>query len=375
MIDSRPMKRLVAICVLALAQLCWAADGHRPRIGMFWSPADIASEPLANIARHDVIVMSIQELGLHWRYAPWPALSETIDQNSIMTARSNLLGIKRLNPHAIVCFEVYFFEDLENHYPPDSPWWLRDERGQRVQFFPGAYRMDLNNEDYVMHVARRIRAINDAAPQAGIFLDNVHLEGKAGWIKLLEEVRQTCKPTLKLLVNAGWKSRNMEWIAPYVNGFEFEDAVSHVDDGDTEAFYSRIAELDKLTRRPLMSVNEVYGPRDDTQRMLREYIRTLVYTDAAFLYADSTHGHKHGWHAIWDAQLGDALDAAVVPAAGALADRKFEHGRVLWLPASARQARRVELGERMIDAVSGACVTAVTIESGSGVILLSSPSP
>ena len=35
--------------------------------------------------------------------------------------------------------------------------------------------------------------------------------------------------------------------------------------------------------------------------MKRELVRTLVYTDAHFLYADSTYGHRHNWWPEWDA--------------------------------------------------------------------------
>ncbi len=342
---------------------------YRPRIGMFWSPADVPSEPMANLARHDIIVLSIQTLDLHWTYAPWPALSQTIDQNSILAARANLLRIRSLNPNAIVCFEVYFFEDIHNHYPPSSPWWLRDEAGKRVQFWPGAYRMDLGRDDYVMHVARRIKAVHKAVPQAGIFIDNVHMEGKQGWLKLLNELRRDC-PSLRVMVNAGWKSKDLEWIAPLVNGFQFEDAVSHVEDDDTEAYYARIAALDKLTLEPLMSVNEVYGPRRDTDRMRREYVRTLVYTDMAFLYADSTHGHKHEWYDLWEVDLGEAMEEIRTPTKAKLAARRFANGTAYWLPADASRNISIQLPQPMQRVRDGSIVRKLMLAPGDGEIVV-----
>lgn len=349
-----------------------AAPPH-PRIAMFWSPAEAMGKPLFNLARHDVIVMGMGKLGLDRVPHRWPAMREGIDLKTIPHALKKLFRIRRVNPRAVVLVEVYFFEEHARGYPPDHPWWLRDADGKRVQFWPGAYQMNLGKAQYVAHVARRIAAVHDAmGDSVGIFLDNLRFDetAKAGWLSLLKQVRKTCGPNMPILVNAGWDSNDLAWVAPLVNGIQYEDAVHHAPDGDTEAFYARVAKFDKLTRAPRISVNEVYGKREDTERMLREYVRTLVYTDAAFLYADSTHGHKHRWYDVWDAPLGKPLDEPIAPKPGQLARRRYANGMVLWLPASAKRPRTISLGEPIVDAVTGKQVESADLKPDSGAVLL-----
>ena len=160
---------------------------------MLWSPADLPAEPWANIARHDVIVVGMGRLGLKWADRRFPATSETIEATTIAAARENLGRIKRINPAATVLCEVLFFEENVGGYPPDHRWWLRDSRGAKKSFWPGANLMNLSNGRYVAHVARRIEAVYRASGEtAGVFLDNLRFDkvSKRAWLSLLKD---TCR--------------------------------------------------------------------------------------------------------------------------------------------------------------------------------------
>ncbi len=190
-------------------------------------------------------------------------------------------------------------------------------------------------------------------PLAGIFFDNLRFtpESKAAWINLLKKVRSACGDDMPILVNAGWSSTDLAWVAPYVHGIQFEDAIHHLADKarDTEQFYARVAKFDALVRRPSISVNEVYGKRTSVMGRTRELMRTLVYTNVAFLWADSTHGHKHAWHPEWNLPLGEPASEPAAPSPGKLARRDFTGGTVLWLPASAKAPQTVK-GKKLIKA-------------------------
>ena len=349
------------------------AAGGCPRIAMLWSPAEAGRGQWARIARHDVIVLGIGRIALKWTPNKFPALAETIDPATVAKARENLRRLKRLNPSAVVLCEVYFFEEKVAGYPPDHRWWLRNKRGEKQQFWPGTHRMDITRDDYIAHVAGRIAAVHKATGgAAGIFLDNLRFDrpSKVGWLKLLRRVRMARGWRMPIMVNAGWSSDDLAWIAPHVNGIMYEDAVAHTKDGDTEAFYGRVAAIDRLLARPRISVNERFGRRGDAGRMRRELLRTLVYTDMSFLYSDSTVGHRHGWFAEWDAPLGRAVAPPPRPAAGKLARREFTGGTVLWLPASAKAPARVALPRPMRDAIAGGMVRSATVAPGSGAILV-----
>ncbi|MFW6133357.1 MAG: hypothetical protein ACOC8F_05620, partial [Planctomycetota bacterium] len=70
---------------------------------MLWSPADADDEsPWAAIARHDVIVVGPEALGLQWRYTKHRGLAEAFDADSVKLARRNLRLIHELNPRAVV---------------------------------------------------------------------------------------------------------------------------------------------------------------------------------------------------------------------------------------------------------------------------------
>ena len=348
-----------------------------PRIAMLWSPGQVGRGRWARIASHDVIVLGIGRIGLKWTPSKFAALAETIDPATVAKARENLRRLERLNPSAVVLCEVYFFEQKIGGYPPDHRWWLRNKRGEKQQFWPGTHRMDIARDDYIAHVAGRIEAVHKATGgEAGIFLDNLRFDrsSKAAWLKLLRRVRMACGWRMPILVNAGWASDDLAWIAPHVNGIMYEGAVAHTKDGDTEAFYGRVAATDRLLVRPRVSVNERFGPRGDAGRMRRELLRTLVYTDMSFLYSDSTVGHHHGWFPEWDAPLGRGAGAPPRPAKGKLARREFAGGTVLWLPASAKAPARVALPRPMRDAIAGGIVRSVTLAPGNGAILVR-PSP
>ena len=347
-----------------------------PRIAMLWSKADVQGEDeWANIARHDVIVVGPATIGLQWQAHEFPGMSETIYQPSIKVARENLERIRRLNPSAVVLVEVYFFEDNQKAYPPDHKWWLRDKDGKKMSFWPGTWQMDISNVEYCAHVATRMRAVHEALEwRAGIFIDNVRFDAdsRLAWTVLLKAVRKMCGDDMPILVNAGYMTEDQTWLAPYVNGIMYEDSIHYLYDKvkDEEAYYARIAAVDAKLRKPTISVNEIFGKRDDTAAMRRDLIRTLVYTDMAFIYSDSTHGHKHAWHKAWSAPLGRPLAGPAVPQEGRLARREFAGGTVLWLPPSAKQAVTVKLASACREFITGKELQSVELAPGSGAILI-----
>lgn len=364
---------LLLLMPAAGAQSPESASGQGyPRIAMLWSPAEGPGERAAKWARYGVVVTGADGLGLRWEPSPHKDMAEKIVESSIPVARKNLEELARLNPHTVVLCELYYFEADADAYPPDSPWWYRDRDGKRVQFWKGCYNMAVDDPGYIQHISRRIEAVHSAlGEKGGIFLDNLRFDdtAKKAWIKLLKAVRQSCGE-VPILVNAGWDSDDLRWVAPWINGIMYEDSVEHTADHDTERFYARINSDGQLLREPRIGVNEAFGPRKDEQHMLREFIRTLAYTDLYFIYSDSTYGHRHSWWPQWDAPLGKALQPPAVPAAGKLARRDFAGGSVLWLPETAKGAVSVKLEGPMRPLTGGNVAGEVELLPGTGAIML-----
>jgi Hypothetical glycosyl hydrolase family 15 len=344
-----------------------------PRIAMLWSSAaELKGSRTERLAKYGVSVVGVGEMGLRWERSQHADLAEALEPATIETARATLEKVRANNPHAIVCCELYFFEANRRSYPEDHEWWFRDARGQKVSFWRGAYNMDVGNDAYVEHIARRILAVHDALEgKAGIFLDNLRFDqtAKRGWLSLLNKLR-AARPKMVVLVNSGWSSTDLEWVAPLINGILYEDAIAHTRDHDTEAFYHRVAAHWNLLRAPRISINEKFGARSDKAGMLREMARTLVYTDAYFVYTDSTYGHRHSWRPEWDASLGKAIDPSRSPSPGELARRTFEGGTVAWLPATAKTPVTIEFDTPHASASGGSPARAFTLNPGTGLVLL-----
>lgn len=370
-----PPKVVLLLAALATSNAAWpvrAETNAVPSIAMLWSPAKGEGKPLDKWSRYSVIVVWPDEIGLEWEPHKYPDMAEKFRPESIPDARAFLGQLKQRNPAARVLMDLYYFEANVPDYPPDGPWWYRDEHGKTVEFWKGCRNMAIDNPDYIAHVVRRVEAVVQATDrQAGIFLDNLRFEPweKAAWTNLLGQVRARCG-NIPILVNAGWGSDDLDWVAPFINGIMYEDSVEHTADKDPEKFYGRVQSHWTKLREPRLSVNEAFGKRSDAQKMRRELVRTLVYTDAVFLYSDSTDGHNHNWWPEWNLPLGAALDVPQTPSPGKLAQRTFANGLVAWLPSDAKTPADVKLKQAMRLWGTGQPVSAITLTPGQGALLV-----
>jgi hypothetical protein len=128
-----------------------------------------------------------------------------------------------------------------------------------------------------------------------------------------------------------------------------------------------------LLQAPRISVNEKFGARNDKAGMLRELVRSLVYTDAYFIYTDSTYGHRHSWRPEWDARLGKAMGPPSTPRTGQLARRTFEGGTVVWLPATASAPVTIDFDTPHASASGGPPSRTFTLKPGEGLMVKRMP--
>lgn len=375
-IRKRPLFSLLAgLVMLSVANPSSAATAVPPmfpRLGMLWSAAEGESEEIDKWARYGIIVTAPDDLGFEWEKKPFKDQAENFQPESLARGRSFLAKLRAKNPETIVLCELYFFEAGVNAYPPDSPWWFLDRQGKKVQFWEGAHNMAVDNPEYIEHIVRRIEAVVKATEsRAGIFLDNLRFDrdARAGWTTLLTKVRERCGD-VPILVNTGWGSDDLDWVAPFVNGIMYEDSVAHTGDKNPETFYGRIQRHWQLCREPRVSINEKFGRRSNASVMQREFFRTLVYTDLFFLYADSTNGHNHLWWPEWSAPLGRALTPFAVPEPGKLARRDFAGGTVLWLPSDAKDGVAVKLDAPQYRFGQTESLREITVQPGTGALLI-----
>ncbi|QDU90992.1 hypothetical protein Pla175_44070 [Pirellulimonas nuda] len=374
---ARSILGALALCMGFASQAAAeaASAAPPPRIAMLWSSAPGAGSRIDRWARYRVIVVSPGELGFEWEQQPHKDMATRLRPESIPRGRATLAKLRKQNPDALVLCELYYFEANTSAYPADSPWWFRDKSGRRQEFWKGCRNMAVDNPEYIEHVAQRIDAVVAAGEgRVGVFLDNLRYDpaSKQGWNALLARVRSTCSDA-PILVNAGWDSEGLDWIAPQINGVLYEDSIAHTQDNDAEAFYARIQRQGRLCREPRVGVNEVFGHRDDPLAARRELIRTLVYTDLCYLFADSTYGHKHDWQAEWGAPLGEPLAPPPTPKPGVLARRAFAGGEVLWLPADAPRSATISLAGPRYAVGQQQPARQLLLNPGEGALLLAEP--
>lgn len=309
---------------------------------MLWSPYDGPGDMWSKAGRYAVALIGGEATGMQWERSAFPDMSETISPSTIPVAQKRTADFLAAHPSTQLLVENYFFEANTTSYPEDSPWWFRDEKGKKVQFWAKCYNMATDNPDYVSHIAKRIdAAANATGGKAGVYIDNLRWDAKSrtGWNLLLGKVRES-RPNHFIMANAGWDSDDLAWIAPKINGLMYEDSVHHTADKNEEKFYARVARFDSMMKKPTQSVVEIFGKREDKEMPWRELIRTLVYTDAAYLYSDSTYGHQHVWRPEWSENLGAALEVHRTPSQRVVV-RKFEQGTVAWNPTKSPYTLRV----------------------------------
>ena len=69
-----------------------------------------------------------------------------------------------------------------------------------------------------------------------------------GWTSLIDSMRKL--GDFPILINSGWDSDDLEWIAPKINGIMYEDSVAHTNDKNPEKFYARIQTDWERLRQP-----------------------------------------------------------------------------------------------------------------------------
>jgi len=90
-------------------------------------------------------------MGLKWEVNSNSDLAEAFQPDSVLIAQKKLAALQKRNPYSQVFCEIYFYEAYASAYPSNSPWWYRDSKGNKVQFWQGCYNMAVNNLEYVDH--------------------------------------------------------------------------------------------------------------------------------------------------------------------------------------------------------------------------------
>ena len=373
------------------------AETPYPRIGTTWHPAR-GNRSLEGYLRHDLIVNGPWWVGLKFERKEGD-IPEEFTAESIQAARRRMEEIKALHPNTIVIVSLAFFEN--GGLPGDHPWYLRfDEerdgqqwwvsrKGDRIEYWPGSYRMDICNPEYRARIVQQVVSLTEAGVD-GVFFDNLGLVNPAlgvgvderpPWASLFKEVRAAAGQDFLIMANGG---NRMEWAAPYLNGNMYE-GFGHGEETDWDELIAGMQRTTALQPEPHINYFERFedqrpdaGWPGDPERghpVTRDpaarrwsLALALIIGDYYYLFSDSTH-HAHDWYPEYDMKIG-LPQAPGERITSHVWQRRYEKALVVVNLPGSPEPHEVELEQAARDSLTGRKDTRFSMPPGDGAILV-----
>ena len=377
-----------------------------PSIFKAWDSLIIAGLPKhGGIDYHDLAFNLT--FGLNWQTTPSQStrgLATRVGGNleEAQDERDRLLA---LNPNMVFLVEIR----IHNHFslsafPPNSDFWLRDDKGQNVYNQAGQVMMNLMNLGLQDLLIERIVNIAECGLYDGIVIDgfawnatgfvgrdvcpHTNEEIIAATTRILREARNRVRKDFLILVNAG-RSKPTAY-AEYIDGSFMELGRDH-SEGYT---YRELIEIEDILlwnelnlRAPQINCLEGEGigtePPDspENRRWMRLFTTMgLTHSDGYVLYNTGKrfHGgpdHEHIWYDFWDADLGHPIGGAETKAQlysnrEGVFIREFTNGWAVYNRSGKEQ--QIELAENTTGVSSGSKGLSHTLPDLDGEIYLKS---
>ena len=235
-----------------------------------------------------------------------------------------------LNPNMVFLVEIRMRDAPPEHFPEDSPYWLRGANGEPVVSGQGLYLIDFTHPDVQEIIVQQAVAVSKCGLYDGVFFD----WWDDGWTVLgnylafeaeqrardniLRRIRAETRPNFLIMGNTN--RRIIPRTGKHINGSFMETLIPSDFTGDRlEALLSEVEDslfwLDTNLREPRTNALEGWGvpaepPDSPTNlRWMRAFTTlSLTHSDGYILFNDG-HSHKHFWYDFWDADLGRPIGA------------------------------------------------------------------
>ena len=370
--------------------------------GIGWSP--VLNLPglsdIEHITLHDLYFSSLMFTG------------ELVETNSGIKVVGNLEAAQqereaflRLNPNMLFLAELRMRDAFpDKYYHEDYPYWLRNEAGERVEGWPGAFLLDFTDPGQQDIIVQQALAVAQCGLYDGIILDwwsedSVVLadESNAAWgtdetsgyrgykaeqearDNILQGIRSQVRNDFLILVNGN--RRKMPRTGWAINGTFMETLRDHdrgyTHDGLAE-IESTLLWAEENLREPRINCLEGWGiPTESPDslsnlRWMRVFTTMgLTHSDGYVLYNDGIQ-HQHYWYDFWDADLGQPVGekAQRYENRDGLFIREFTNGWAIYNRSGS--AQEIRLPEQATGVESGLRNTIHTILDLDGEIYLKS---
>ena len=239
------------------------------------------------------------------------------------------------NPNMLFIAGLEMREAYPTSHPVDSPFWLRDENGERVVAWEdGALLLDFTNPVVIDKIVNEAIAVAKCGLYDGIFFDwwNEHGPVLVGWWnehgprgivylgseaeqrardEILRRIRAEVRDDFLILVNGN--RRTMPRTGWAING-TFMETGRDYDEGYTykglKQIESTLAWAEQNLREPRINCLEGWGVTGEApdSPLNRKWMRvfttmSLTHSDGYVLYNDGIQ-HQHYWYDFWNTDLG-----------------------------------------------------------------------
>ena len=243
------------------------------------------------------------------------------------------------NPNMLFIVGLAMREAYPRSYPEDSPYWLRDENGERiVAYKDGALFLDFTKPVVIDKIAQEAIAVAKCGLYDGIFFDwwNEHgpvlADSSVGWRngyrgneleqrardEILRRIRTEVRDDFLILVNGN--RRTMPRTGWAING-TFMETGKDYDEGYTyrglKQIESTLSWAEENLREPQINCLEGWGVPTESpdsplnQKWMRVFTTmSLTHSDGYVLYNDGIQ-HQHYWYDFWDTDLGTPIGEKV----------------------------------------------------------------
>lgn len=330
-----------------------------PRLANYYLKWELNSHEAENLAKWDLLILDME-----------------VQENSPEAIRK----IRELNPNVIILayitsqeimsdFKYYHLANLRTDLKSGiiEDWYLKNEHGAKVSNWPGTYMLNVsdsvstNNKGQKFNdflpdfVAQRIKT---SGLWDGVFYDNIW--GDVAWInsanldvnndgqkdsislsnklweegniKMLKRTRSLVGDDFLIVVNG----RSHEPYSSVINGMMFENFPAPWEgSGCWSSSMNNYLKLEKLNKKPNISVINTYNPNQANYELLRFSLGSAMLGDAYFSYDYDTSNHTQmWWYDEYQVKLGAAISEPYNPTNSSrlisndLFRRDFENGSV-----------------------------------------------
>lgn len=305
-----------------------------------------------------------------------------------------------LNPNMLFIVGLEMREAYPTSHLEDSPFWLRDENGERIiAWTDGTLFLDFTKPIVIDKIVEEAIAVSKCGLYDGIFFDwwtedgPVLANNETGWSEgyvgfeaeqrardiILTRIREAVREDFLILVNTN--RRKIPRTGWAINGTFMETLRDH-DKGYT---HDGLAEIESTLlwseanlREPRINCLEGWGingePPDSpaNRRGMRVFTAmSLTHSDGYVLYNDGIQ-HQHYWYNFWDVDLGQSAagKGQLYESREGLFIREFTNGWAVYNRSGAPQV--IQLSEQATGVESGLRNTTHIIPDLDGEIYLKS---